>query len=106
MKPKACFFCGEEIAEKISREHIFADSFLKYLDLKDEDVKSSLPHPTGYSKVKVPSHPQCNNQTGSVFEEYILGLIKTTDSNLDHLNALQGPTSDPVHDGLRQACLT
>lgn len=103
MKLDACFFCGKEIDGKISREHIFADSFLKYLDLKEQTVTSSLPHPTAYSKVKVPSHGPCNNQSGSEFEQYVLGLIKIMDSNLDHLSALHTNTGEPVNEGARQA---
>ncbi len=61
MNMSACFFCGKEILGKISREHIFGDSFLGYLDLKLDELKSSQPHPTSYSKLKVPSHVTCNN---------------------------------------------
>jgi hypothetical protein len=103
MKLDACFFCGQEIHGKISREHIFADSFLKYLDLKEQKVTSSLPHPTSYSIVKVPSHESCNNREGSEFEQYTLSLIKSMDSNRDLLAGVHTATGEPVNEALRQA---
>lgn len=103
MKLDACFFCGKEIDGKIHREHIFGDSFLEYLDLKEQEITSSLPRPTVYSKVKVPSHGPCNNQWGSQFEQYILCLIRTMDSNLDHLSGLHTATGEPVNEAIRQA---
>ena len=102
MRPDACFFCGEVISEKVSREHIFGDSFLAYMGLKEERLTSWQPHPTSYSKVKVPSHNTCNNRAGSEFERYVLSLVRTMDSNVDHLAAVHTATGEALNEGLRQ----
>lgn len=101
MAPRACFFCGEVISEKISREHIFGDSFLAYIGIKEEQLASLQPHPTSYSKVKVPSHNTCNNRAGSEFEGCVLSLVKTMDSNVDHLVAVHTATGDPLNEAVR-----
>ncbi|SRR6266852_5951204 len=98
MRPDLCFFCGEAILGKRSREHIFGDSFLAYLGLKQEKVSSSQPHPTSYSRVKVPAHKHCNNGAGSAFERYVLSLIRTMDFNLDHLAAVHTDTGEPLNE--------
>lgn len=103
MRADACFFCGEPIAEKGSREHIFGNSFLGYLGLKQDTLASSLPHPTSYSKLKVPAHATCNNRDGSWFESYVLSIIRTMDANLVDLAQVHTPTEQPVNEGLRQA---
>ena len=98
----SCFFCGEEISEKISREHIFGDSFLGYMDLKLEQLTSSQPHPTSYSKLKVPSHKTCNTQEGSWFEQHVLSIIKSMDQNPEHLSGIHIPSDEPINQILRQ----
>jgi hypothetical protein len=103
MKIDACFFCGNVISGKVSREHIFGDSFLGYLDLKRANLTSSQTHATSYSKVKVPSHRNCNNREGSWFESYVLSIVRTMDRNLDHLADLHTSTGEPINEGLRQA---
>lgn len=99
----ACFFCGEPIDGKTSREHIFSDKFLEYLGLKQEKVTSSLPRSTSYSKVKVPAHSSCNSGRGSEFEAYILRLIKSMDANLAHLSAIHTAFGEPLNESLRHA---
>lgn len=103
MKTDACFFCGGEISGKPSREHIFGDSFLGYLNLKEAKLTSSQPHPTSYSKLKVASHTTCNTQEGSWFESYVLTIIGTMDGNLDHVAGIHTATGDPINEALRQA---
>jgi hypothetical protein len=103
MKTNECFFCGGVTSGKNSKEHIFGDSFLQYLDLKQESIRSSQPHPTSYSKVKVPSHESCNSRAGSEFESYILSLVKTMDTNLDHLATVHTATGERVNGALREA---
>jgi hypothetical protein len=103
MRTDACFFCGNTISGKVSREHIFGNSFLGYLDLKRANLTSSQPFATSYSKVKVPSHRNCNNREGSWFESYVLSTIRTMDLNLNHLADLHTSTGEPINGGLRQA---
>jgi hypothetical protein len=103
LKADECFFCGEAISSNLSKEHIFGNGFLAYLDLKEDRIFSSQSHPTSYSKVKVPSHETCNNGVGSEFEAYVLSLIKNMDSNFDHLASIHGATGEPVNEALRQA---
>lgn len=97
-----CFFCGLEIEDKVSREHVFGNAFLKYLDLKVEKFGSSLPNPVEYSRLKVPAHRVCNNEAGAWFENYVLGILKSMDANPDHLSRLHIQTDDSVNVALRQ----
>ena len=102
MAKNECFFCGEDIDGRISREHIFGNSFLKYLDLKQETITSSLPNSTEYSRIKVSSHEHCNNESGSWFEDYVLKIIKSMDSNPEHLARLHLVTDEPINQAIRQ----
>jgi hypothetical protein len=103
MRTDCCFFCGGEISGKPSREHIFGDSFLGYLNLKEGRLTSLQPHPTSYSKLRVAAHKTCNNQQGSWFESYVLSIIKTMGDNLDHLAGVHTSTGDSINEALRQA---
>ena len=103
MRADRCFFCGDAIAEKVSQEHVFGNSFLGYLDLKRDTLTSSQPHPTSYSRLKVPAHATCNNREGSWFESYVLSIIRTMDGNLDHLAQIHTSIGEQVNEGLRQA---
>lgn len=97
-----CFFCGAEIGEKVSREHIFGNAFLGYLDLKLEALNSSFKRATTYSRIKVPAHPSCNNQQGSQFEREILNLVRTMDDNLAEMEQLRAPTPESLGEALRE----
>jgi len=97
MRTDQCFFCGNVISGKVSREHIFGNSFLGYLDLKQDKLKSSQPHPTSYSKLKVSSHRDCNNREGSWFEAYVLSIIQTMDGNPEHLKDVHTSTGDFIN---------
>jgi hypothetical protein len=100
---RACFFCGKDIHDQASAEHVFSDAFLAFLQLKLDKIQSSLTRPTTYSKLKIPAHRRCNHEQGSRFERQILSLLNTLDSNVDALTALNGCTQDPLHLALRQA---
>jgi hypothetical protein len=97
-----CFFCGKPIEGKKTFEHIISDGFLEALDLKIENTLSGLPLPTTYSRIKVPAHASCNSQQGSRFEEQILALLKTLDSNVDILKELNAQSSAPLSAALKQ----
>ncbi|WP_116812892.1 hypothetical protein [Steroidobacter cummioxidans] len=103
MDSQACFFCGQPIIGNRSREHIFGDKFLQYLDLKQTNLASSLANPTTYSRIKVPAHATCNNEVGSEFENQMLGLIKSMDQNLELLSKLHMPSAEPLNTALREA---
>ncbi|SIQ56861.1 hypothetical protein SAMN05421840_102164 [Shewanella morhuae] len=84
-----CFLCGKEIEGKKSREHILGDSFLQLLDIKIERFKfNSSSEDKEYSRLKVPSHPKCNNGFGSRFESDIINLISSFDEKREFLNSL------------------
>ena len=94
---RECFLCGEEITGKISKEHIFSNSFLSLLNLKTQSFtfrKST--EKIEYSRLKVPSHSTCNNEFGSRFEEYILKLISSFNSNYDTLRKLHVEREDSI----------
>jgi hypothetical protein len=88
MKSKACFFCGEEIAGKLSKERIFADSFLKYLDLKEQNVTSLLPHPTSVPYPLLCSKSSCgtssSNSLLSILRDQVLRSPVETAANSEH----------------------
>jgi hypothetical protein len=84
-----CFLCGKEIVGKKSREHILGDSFLKLLNIKIERFKfNSASEEKEYSRLKVPSHPECNNEFGSRFESDIINLISSFSENRELLSTL------------------
>ena len=93
---RICFLCGEPIQGKATEEHIFANAFLSDLNLKRERMWFKAPTPIEYSRIRVPAHALCNTRLGSKFENYVLGLIRTMDSNRDLLAQLHKPNPPPV----------
>lgn len=69
-----CFFCSDPILERKSQEHIISNSLLGRLGLKEQWLNGC--ESTTYSRIKVPSHPKCNNGFGSQFEENIIKLLE------------------------------
>ena len=104
--PSACFFCGKSVTTRKTREHVFSDGFLDYLGIKQENVDSSLPHPTTYSKLKIPAHGPCNNELGSRFDNEILQLLPWMDSNVPDLMRIHrqphGAQLTALREGLTQ----
>lgn len=83
-----CFLCGKVIKGKTTREHIFADSFLTEYDLKRELLNFGAPKPIEYSRLKIPVHPTCNSEMGSNFENYLLKITRSIDTNLEIMKKL------------------
>ena len=85
---KSCFFCGADIDSKQTREHIFADAFLRDFDLKNKVMHFRGRQSVQYSRIRVPAHARCNNEFGSRFESYVLELLRSLDDNLDTLRQM------------------
>ena len=89
---KECFLCGREIEGKSTKEHIFANSFLREHDLKRERLRFGAPDPTEYSRIKVAVHEKCNSAMGSQFESDLLGIIRSMDKNANVTRQLHLPS--------------
>lgn len=100
---RECFLCGEDIEDKNSKEHIFGDSFLAWMNLKDKKFKyNNATSEKEYTRLKVNSHIKCNNEFGSRFEEYILKILKNLSSNQDVLSKLHIRSNDPVISSIKE----
>ena len=80
-----CFFCGEEILEKIHKEHIIPNAFLKELNLKNEKFTIHNGEAVDYGRLKVSTHQRCNNEYGSRYEQQILKILNNLDSHKNEL---------------------
>jgi hypothetical protein len=74
---RICFFCGEVIEGKKTREHIVPNSLLGKLGLKEVTISGQKE--VQYSRIKVPAHSSCNNEFGSQYEETVIQLLENTD---------------------------
>jgi hypothetical protein len=94
---RICFLCGGPIktGTKATEEHIFSDSFLAEYDLKRERLMFGAPNGIEYSRIKVPTHGDCNSGKGSDFEGYLLRIVRSMDTNKQVLVTLHlTPQSD------------
>lgn len=80
-----CFFCSKPIEGKKSMEHIIPNSLLGKLGIKEETITGE--RKTQYSRIKVPSHPACNNEFGSMYEDRVLELLEDPGSLYELLTA-------------------
>ena len=78
---KYCFFCGEEISERTHNEHVFPNAFLRKWNLKEKTFTLFSGDTCLYSRLKVDSHQNCNNESGSRYEEKVLEILNELDSN-------------------------
>lgn len=99
---KSCFLCGHEIHGKRSREHIFGNKFLERFVLKEQRVNFAENGATEYSRIRVPSHPECNSGHGSKFEDAILDVIDNIEHNLDVMRDLHSPRPKSLTVAIRE----
>jgi hypothetical protein len=98
-----CFLCGSEIKEKITKEHIFGDTFLEKHGLKLHKMKYGSNREVEYSRLKVPAHGKCNSENGSRFEKYVLSLLDHMHLNLDVMRELHAPAHSKVAACVKEA---
>jgi len=98
---RKCFFCSEEIEGKNTKEHIIPNSLLGKLGIKEETITGE--RETQYSRVKVPSHAQCNSEFGSQYEERVLALLEDPEALYEALKEeeasmpmVYSPTESPT----------
>jgi hypothetical protein len=84
----SCFFCGEVIEGKKTREHIISDALLGKLGIK-ESVLTGVGS-FQYSRIKVPAHSSCNSEFGSMYENHILEMLDDPDQLFDALRNEEG----------------
>lgn len=75
---RACFFCGKEIEERKTLEHIIPDALLGKMGIKE--VKVTGNRVTQYSRIKVPAHSSCNSGFGSKYEDKVLALLDDSEA--------------------------
>lgn len=90
-----CFFCGNEINGKSSKEHIFPEHLLKRFRLKEKCC--SVNNSTQYSRLKVKTHSKCNNEFGSAYEGKFIKIMDSLMKDDEALEALHLHPDDPAY---------